>query len=84
MDIVEELRTDREKGARHLESEFRVGLMSLARRLCRNESDAEELVNSTFAEVVESIDNYVEQSAFFACPRASFQRNTWADSNHHH
>ncbi len=66
MDIVEELRTDREKGARHLESEFRVGLMSLARRLCRNESDAEELVNSTFAEVVESIDNYVEQSAFFA------------------
>ena len=33
MDIVEELRTDREKGARHLRSEFRVGLMSLARRL---------------------------------------------------
>ncbi|MBR3086769.1 MAG: sigma-70 family RNA polymerase sigma factor, partial [Kiritimatiellae bacterium] len=66
MDIVEELRTDPETGARHLKNEFRVGLMSLARRLCKNESDAEELVNSTFAEVVESIDNYAEQSAFFA------------------
>ena len=66
MDIVEEIRTDRERGAKRLEGEYRVGLMTLARRLCHDEGDAEALVNHTFAEVLESIDNYVEQSAFFA------------------
>ncbi len=30
-----------------------------------NETDAEEVVNGTFAKVVEHIDDYVEQSAFF-------------------
>ncbi len=40
--------------------------MSLARRFCVNESDAEELVNATFAKVVDNIDDYLEQSAFFA------------------
>ena len=66
MDIVEELRRDREKGARRLEVEYKAGLMSLARRFGVNDSDAEELVNSTFATVVENIDDYIEQSAFFA------------------
>ena len=63
--IVEELRRDREAGARRLEGDYRAGLMTLARRLCADEGDAEELVNRTFAAVVEGIDNYVEQSAFF-------------------
>jgi len=40
--------------------------MSLARRFCADESDAEELVNRTFAIVVDRIDSYLEQSAFFA------------------
>ena len=66
MDIVEELRRDPESGAKRLEAENKTGLMSLARRFCGDESDAEELVNSTFATVVENIDDYVEQSAFFA------------------
>lgn len=66
MDIVEELRNDRERGARRLESEYRAGLMTLARRFCADEGDAEELVNRTFAAVVEGIDDYIEQSAFFA------------------
>ncbi|MBR3086631.1 MAG: sigma-70 family RNA polymerase sigma factor [Kiritimatiellae bacterium] len=66
MDIVEELRRDRESGARRLEAEYKIGLMTLARRFCLNDSDAEELVNATFATVVENIDSYVEQSAFFA------------------
>ena len=39
--------------------------MSLARRFCTDESDAEALVNRTFTIVVEKIDNYLEQSAFF-------------------
>ena len=65
MDIVEELRQNREAGARRLESEYKVGLVSFARRLCANPSDAEELVNRTFAAVIEGIDDYLEQSAFF-------------------
>ena len=65
MSIVDEIRQDREKGAKRLESEYKVGLMALARRFCADESDANELVNRTFAIVVENIDSYIEQSAFF-------------------
>ena len=65
MDIVEEIRNDREKGAKRLESEYRSGLMTLAMRICHNSSDAAELVNHTFAEVIANIDKYAEQSAFF-------------------
>ena len=65
MTIVEELRTDRESGARRLEAEYKAGLMTLARRFCADEGDAEELVNRTLAAVVEGIDDYLEQSAFF-------------------
>ena len=39
--------------------------MSLARRFCADESDAEELVNRTFAAVVEDIDGFLMQSSFF-------------------
>ena len=60
MTIVEELRTDRESGARRLEAEYKAGLMSLARRFCADEGDAEELVNRTLAAVVEGIDDYLE------------------------
>ena len=66
MDIVEELRNNRESGAKRLEAEYKAGLMTLARRFCTDESDAAELVNRTFAAVVEGIDDYLEQSAFFA------------------
>ena len=66
MSIVEELRKDPESGARRLEGEYKAGLMTLARRFCPDEGDAEELVNRTFAAVVAGIDDYVEQSAFFA------------------
>ncbi|MBR0057557.1 MAG: RNA polymerase sigma factor, partial [Kiritimatiellae bacterium] len=66
MDIIEELRQNREAGARRLEAEYKVGLMSLARRFCHDPGDAEELVNATFAKVVDNIDDYLEQSAFFA------------------
>ena len=65
MTIVEELRTNRESGAKRLEAEYKAGLMTLARRFSTDEGDAEELVNRTFAAVVEGIDDYLEQSAFF-------------------
>ena len=63
--IVDEIRNNPEKGAKLLESEYKAGLMSLARRFCTDESDAEALVNRTFAIVVDKIDSYLEQSAFF-------------------
>jgi len=66
MTIVDELRTNPEIGVRRLEGEYKTGLLSLARRICPDQGDAEELVNRTFAAVVEGIDDYVEQSAFFA------------------
>ena len=65
MDIVEELKKDRESGAKRLEAEYKAGLLSLARRFCADESDAEELVNRTFAAVVEDIDGFLMQSSFF-------------------
>ena len=65
MTIVEELRQNRESGAKRLEAEYKAGLMTLARRFCVDHGDAEELVNRTFAAVVEGIDDYLEQSAFF-------------------
>lgn len=65
MDIVEELRKDPEAGARRLEAEYKAGLLTLASRFCADSSDAEELVNRTFAAVVRGIDDYLEQSAFF-------------------
>ena len=66
MDIVEEIRRDRENGAKRLIAEYKAGLMTLARRFCHDPGDAEELVNRTFAAVVDGIDDYLEQSAFFA------------------
>ncbi len=66
MDIVEEIKQDRERGAKRLEAEYKAGLMTLARRFCHDPGDAEELLNRTFAAVVEGIDDYLEQSAFFA------------------
>ncbi|MBR3087218.1 MAG: RNA polymerase sigma factor [Kiritimatiellae bacterium] len=65
MDIVEEIRLDKERGAQRLVSEYRAGLMSLAIRFCHDAGDAEELVNRTFAEVISGIDGFLEQSAFF-------------------
>ena len=66
MNIVDEIRSDPERGAKRLDAEFRVGLTTLALRFCHDASDAEDLVNRTFLEVCRSIDRYAEQSAFFA------------------
>ncbi len=40
MDIASEIRKDPENGARILQSEYKAGLTTLARRLCADESDA--------------------------------------------
>lgn len=65
MTVAEEIKSDRETGAKKLESEYKAGLMALARCFCADESDAEELVYRTFSNVIAGIDGYTEQSAFF-------------------
>ena len=49
MTVVDEIRRDPEQGARRLDSEYRAGLTTLARRICADPGDADELVNRTFA-----------------------------------
>lgn len=66
MDIVSEIRENREKGAKILENEYKGRLMPIALRLCADYSEAESLVYHTFEEVISSIDSYTERSAFFA------------------
>ena len=65
MGVAEDIKADRETGAKRLESEYKAGLMALARCLCADESDAEELVYRTFSNVISGIGGYTEQSAFF-------------------
>ena len=38
-DIVDEIRKDRENGAKRLEIEYKAGLMAFARRFCANEAE---------------------------------------------
>lgn len=65
MNVVEDIKANREIGAKRLESEYKAGLMAVARCFCADESDAEELVYRTFSNVISGIDGYTEQSAFF-------------------
>ncbi len=43
----------------------RKGLQALARRLCSDEGDAEELVNRTLAEAISHIDSLISRPALF-------------------
>ena len=65
MTLVEEIRCDPERGAKRLQRECKPGLLALARRLCDDEGDAEELVNRTFADVVANIASLESETALF-------------------
>lgn len=65
MSIDKEILKDPETGAKLLEKEYKAGLISFARRLCPDDSEAEALVYRTFAEVVKGIDGYTDKQAFF-------------------
>ena len=65
-DIWEELRTDRESGARRLVAEYGNRLYAAALLLCRNAEDAEELVyGSDF--IILAGGHVPTQNAFFRC-----------------
>ena len=65
-DIWEELRTDCESGARRLVAEYGNRLYAAALFLCKNDSDAEELVFRTFERAVSHIAQYEPKGEFFS------------------
>ena len=66
MDIVDEIRTDREAGALRLEQEFKPQLLAVASRFCTDQGEAEELVYRTMDEAVRCIDTFVVSNSLFA------------------
>ena len=65
-DIWEELRTDREGGARRLVAEYGDRLYAVALLLCKNAADAEELVFRTLEQAVGHISQYEPKGEFFS------------------
>ena len=63
--IVQEILRDREKGAVRLVSEYRERLYSAALALCRNETEAEDLVLKTFEQVIAKIESCRNEKAFY-------------------
>lgn len=66
MGIVDEIRADREAGAKRLEAEYKDRLMAFACRLGADSTEAEALVYRTFEVAVAGIDAYANRSAFYS------------------
>ena len=64
--IVELIRKDRRTGAERLVAEYKDRLYGIALGLCGNAAEAEDLVFRTFEQVIDKIDGYREDEAFFA------------------
>ena len=65
-DIRDEIVADRESGARLLVAEYGDRLYAAACLLCKNDSDAEELVFRTFERAVSRIGQYEPRGDFFS------------------
>ena len=65
MEIYEEIRADREMGARRLVAEFRDRLMGMAMGLTSSPHEAEDLVFRTFERVILKIDDYRPTGSFY-------------------
>lgn len=66
MDIVQEIKSDSEKGVQCLEREYRDRLMAVAMRVCGDKALSEDLVNETFCVVLKRIDTLSDPSSFFS------------------
>lgn len=64
-EVWEEIGSDRERGARRLVAEYGNRLFAAALLLCRNETDAEDLVFRTFERAVERIGQYKPTGEFY-------------------
>lgn len=65
-DIWEELRTNRESGARRLVAEYGNRLYAAALLLCKNAADAEELVFRTLEQATRHVAQYEPKGEFFS------------------
>ena len=65
MEIYEEIRADREAGARRLVDEYRSRLMAMAMGLTKSSHEAEDLVFRTFERVILKIDDYKPSGSFY-------------------
>ena len=63
--IAQEIQRDREKGANRLVAEYRDRLYAAALALCGDAIEAEDLVFRTFEQVIDKIDEYREEQAFY-------------------
>ena len=64
-EVWDEIRADRERGARRLVAEYGNRLYAAALLMCRNRADAEELVFRTFERAVERIGQYRPSGEFY-------------------
>lgn len=64
--IVGEMRKDRKTGADRLVAEYRRRLYKVAYDMCGDANEAEDLVFRTFEQVIDKIDGYREEEAFFS------------------
>ncbi len=65
MEIYEEIRANRESGARRMVAEYRARLQGAATMLCKNEHDAEDLVFRAFAQAINRIGDYKPNGSFY-------------------
>ena len=65
MEIYEEIKADREAGARRLVDEYRSRLMAMAMGLTSSSHEAEDLVFRTFERVIMKIDDYRPTGSFY-------------------
>ena len=65
MELYEEIKADREAGARRLVDEYRSRLMAMAMGLTKSSHEAEDLVFRTFERVILKIDDYKPTGSFY-------------------
>ena len=65
MELYEEIKKDREAGARRLVNEYRSRLMGMAMGLTKSPHEAEDLVFRTFERVILKIDDYKPTGSFY-------------------
>ena len=65
MDIVDEIRTNREAGILRLEREYKPKLLAVAARFCPDSQEAEALVYRTMDEVIRCIETLADPESFF-------------------
>ena len=66
MDIVDQIRTNREEGARRLASEYKARLLAVACRFCSDPTEAESLAWRTMDEAVRSIETLSNPDSLFS------------------